>query len=69
MVFGGFSSSDIHDFTSQDEMLFIHFLKNRAFVIPLCQLSISQREELIEMLEKHSVRKRELTNRIHRTPQ
>ena len=50
--------SEIHDYNSEDERLFIHFLNNRAFIVPFRHLSVGQRDELISLLEKYHVKKR-----------
>ena len=50
--------SEIHDYTLQEDRLFIHFLKHRAFVIPFRYLSVNERKELKETLEQNHVRKR-----------
>jgi hypothetical protein len=50
--------SEINDYTSEDQRLFIHFLKHRAFVVPLRHLSVGQRDELVSLLEKYHVKRR-----------
>lgn len=47
--------SEIRGYTSQEERLFIHFLKQRAFIVPFLHVSIDQREKLIGLLEKNQV--------------
>jgi hypothetical protein len=50
--------SEIHGYNFEEERLFIHFLKHRAFIIPCRHLSVDQRDELIRLLEKYHVKQR-----------
>ena len=50
--------TNFDDYSVYEERLFINFLKNRSFIIPFRHLSLSQRNELIETLERHNVRKK-----------
>lgn len=52
--------SVIHDYTVHDQILFIRFLKNRSFIIPIRYLSSSALDELISILESHNIHKKEI---------
>jgi hypothetical protein len=50
--------SEIHEYNLEPEGIYVHFLKYRAFIIPVRDLASGQRDELIKMLENHNVRKK-----------
>lgn len=50
--------SGLDSYSVDKERLFIRFLKSRSFIVPFRDLSVVQRDRLLETLEKHNVTKK-----------